>query len=228
MAGIIPKEQLTNVRRWQADAFDRPLAPRGPQKPEAPLPAAEPPPPVVPQLSEEELEQIREAARKAGYEVGEAEGKAAGEASLQEKNERTAEKLDQLLTKFQAALSGLEQDMAEKFLDLSLDIAAQVIRSALDVKRELLLPIVREAIGSMPLHHGTLNLHLHPDDADALREPLAAHPATNNLQVIPDAEITSGGCLLKAGHSEVDASIETRWQKVVESIGSNKDWLSNS
>ncbi|MDD2883474.1 MAG: FliH/SctL family protein [Dechloromonas sp.] len=228
MAGIIPKDQLINVRRWQADTFDRPNASRNPQKKDTPPPPAEPPPPVVPQPSEEELEAIRETARQAGYEAGEAAGKAAGEASLQEKQAQTAEKLAQLLDNFQSALAGLEQGMAEKFLDLSLDIAAQLTRSALEVKRDLLLPIVREAIGSMPLHHGTLNLHLHPDDAEALREPLAAHPSTSNLHVVPDAEVTAGGCLLKAGHSEVDASIETRWQKVVEAIGSDKAWLSPS
>ncbi len=225
MAGIIPKEQLTNVRRWQADAFDRPRPSKPAQAAEAPPPVVVPPAPEPPTVNEAELEEIREAARQEGYAAGEAEGKAAGEASWQEKNEQTAERLKQLLGNFQTALDKLEEGMAAQFLDLSLDIAAQVIRSALEVDRELLLPIVREAIASMPLHHGTLNLHLHPDDLEALREPLAAHPSTSALHLVADAEITAGGCLLKAGHSEVDASIETRWQKVLEAIGSDKAWL---
>ncbi len=228
MAGIIPKDQLTNVRRWQADAFDRPRAAQPARVAEAPPPVIAPPPPEPPTVNEAELEEIRDAARQEGYAAGEAEGKAAGEALWQEKIEQASERFEQLLGNFQTALDKLEEGMASQFLDLSLDIAAQVIRSALEVDRELLLPIVREAIASMPLHHGSLNLHLHPDDLEALREPLAAHPATSALRLIADAEISTGGCLLKAGHSEVDASIETRWQKVVEAIGSDKAWLKSA
>jgi flagellar assembly protein FliH len=36
-----------------------------------------------------------------------------------------------------------------------------------------------------------------------------------------------GGCRVELGASEVDATLETRWRRVLESIGVSQEWLSN-
>ena len=44
-----------------------------------------------------------------------------------------------------------------------------------------------------------------------------------------DNNIAEGGCLVKAGSSEIDASIEVRWRRVLETMGlKTKEWLSNT
>ena len=38
-------------------------------------------------------------------------------------------------------------------------------------------------------------------------------------QLIDDPDISPGGCLLNAGASEIDASVETRWKRILEPLG---------
>jgi flagellar assembly protein FliH len=52
-----------------------------------------------------------------------------------------------------------------------------------------------------------------------IREQIGEQLAQTGAQIIDDPEISSGGCMIVAGASEVDATIETRWKRVLESIG---------
>ena len=46
-------------------------------------------------------------------------------------------------------------------------------------------------------------------------------------QMMGDNPLTQGGCRVELGSSEVDATLETRWRRVIESIGITQDWLSD-
>ena len=46
-------------------------------------------------------------------------------------------------------------------------------------------------------------------------------------RIIEDNALTPGGCRVELGSSEVDATLETRWRRVIESIGINQEWLSD-
>lgn len=256
MSGIIPKEELASFQRWQADAFDGSKAPSdsalpagtasSPQmgkagKPaHAPKPAAEPvaeqspaPAPAIPLPTAEEIEAIHENARKEGYEAGLEAGRKAAEeeARASEEKARAAQKAEiakihALTASLDKALSEVDQALAEQLLDLSLEVAHQVIRGALNVRPELLIPLIREAMQSLPIHHGNVALHLHPEDASLIQDSLKELSAQGGLHVAPDSTLKRGGCLLKAGHSQVDATIETRWRRVLEAIGADPEpWL---
>jgi flagellar assembly protein FliH len=113
-------------------------------------------------------------------------------------------------------------------LDLALEVASQVIRSTITAKNETLLPVIREAITALPLHHGNVMLHLNPTDASMVREQIGEQLAQTGTKIVDDTEITIGGCLIKAGTSEIDATLETRWKRVIEAIGSEpREWLSS-
>jgi len=92
-----------------------------------------------------------------------------------------------------------------------------------------LLPVIREAISALPIHHAHIALHLNPVDAPHIRNRIGEQFNQTGGQIIEDAEITVGGCLVKAGASEVDATTETRWKRVLEAIGVDpQDWLEQS
>jgi flagellar assembly protein FliH len=46
-----------------------------------------------------------------------------------------------------------------------------------------------------------------------------------NWRIVEDGTLTPGGCRVEVGASEVDATLETRWRRVVEGIGISEDWL---
>ncbi|MCL2523660.1 MAG: flagellar assembly protein FliH [Betaproteobacteria bacterium] len=226
---IIPREELATFQRWQADAFDH-------QEPAAaPPPAAEPAPPKPPPQEEtapepapavrlptaEEIERMHEEAHAAGYAAGLAEGRAAAAEENRQASAETARQLDELSGGFKRALDQLEQTVADQLLALAVEIAAQVMRGQIAVREDVLLPIVREAIAALPLHHEPIVLRLNPADAANLRHLLGDEPSFGDARIVEDNSVSPGGCLLEAGASEIDARIETRWKRVLATIGAS-------
>jgi flagellar assembly protein FliH len=231
MSGIIPKEDLAEFRRWHIGGFNDQPAPEEPA-PAASLEASTPIQPEEETVSlpalptAEEIEQIHESARAAGYQAGYEEGRLAGEKAGEARASATIENFATLVSNFRQSLVGLEQTVAEQLLSLGIEIASQVIRSAIRTDEQVLLPVIREAIATLPLHHAHITIHLHPDDAINVRARLGEQFATSGGQIVEDTEITPGGCRVQAGVSEVDATVETRWKRVLEAIGTAPgEWL---
>jgi len=229
MSEIIPKEKLGGFQRWQIGSFDQPRpspAPVAQRAPDPGTPQAAESPPALRLPTIEDIELIHEEARRGGYQEGYEEGLRAGEQSSREAAQVELEHLRSLTEGMRKALDELDQHVAEQLLNLAIEISAQVIRSSISVKEDLLLPVIREAISALPLHHTHLNLRLNPADAALIRPLLGEQLAQSGAQIIEDGEISPGGCLVRAGTSEVDASIETRWKRVIEALGAEAPaWL---
>lgn len=233
--GYIPKERLTAYQRWELAAFDEAereaeaaaataeaealanQAPEIEEEPPHPLPTAE------------EIEAIYEEARRSGYAAGFEEGREAGHVAGQEAAEAVgraeAERLSALIDDLGESIKNCEQQVAEQLLAVALEIARQVLRHSLQVKPELILPVVREAIAALPVSHGHPLLLVNPADAALVRDRLGDGLAHSGWKLIEDLQIEPGGCRVEVAGSEVDATVATRWQRVLEAIGTQADWL---
>jgi len=222
MTGFVPKEKLTAYQRWEVAAFDeaeqaakqvaKSAAARsidGDQGEQTPL--------VLPTAAD--IERMYTEAQQQGYAAGHEEGLAKARAS--------AARIDALMTNLQLAFRELDQHVAEQLLATSIEIARQMVHQSLRVKPELLLPVVREAVATLHQHLGHPALFAHPDDATLIRTHLGDQLAHNNWRIIEDATISPGGCRVELGASEVDATLETRWRRVLDSIGVSQEWLSD-
>lgn len=228
---VIRKENLTAYERWEIGSFDRPRPAVQPQDPAPPPPEmasevlVEPSPPLSLPTAEE-IERIHEEARSSGFTAGYEEGKAQGELAAQEEAEQLIASLTSVVANLRGALTDLDQGVAETLLKLSIEVASQITRSIVKTRADLLLPVIREAIAALPLHHGHIILSLHPQDALHVRPLLGEQFAQTGAQLLEDASVTPGGCLVRAGASEIDATIETRWMRVIEAIGAtSREWL---
>ena len=219
MTEPIPKEKLTAYQRWELVAFDEAEREKVARKtPEpAPAPAEDLPPVVLP--TAEEIERMYADAHEQGYAAGYAEGITAAR--------QKAEQFDALVSNLQRSLETIDQQVAEQLLATALEVANQVIRQAIRVKSELIIPVVREAVSVLNPHQGHPALFAHPEDVALIREQLGDQLAHNNWRIIEDASLTRGGCRVEIGASEVDATLETRWRRVIEAIGVNENWLSD-
>jgi flagellar assembly protein FliH len=231
MASFDPKDQLQAYRRWEAVSFDQP-APSPPTTPAtdeaAPLQPAVPPRPfeetplnAIPLPTAEDIERIENDAHVAGYTRGHEEGHAAGLAEIATTAARIGAFADQLTR----ALGEFDQQVGEHVLALALEVASQVMRSSIKAQPELILPIIREALAALPLHHGPVVMHINPDDGATVREHLGDQFAQGGWHIVEDRDITAGGCYITAGSSEIDAAVETRWQRVLDAIGCTSEWL---
>lgn len=226
MTGLIPKEKLTAYQRWEVAAFDE--AERDAERDaksaastdsegSPPESASQDEPVVLPTASD--IERMHLEAHQQGYAAGHEEGLAQLRAS--------ATRIDALLRSLQESLAELDQKVADRLLATALEIASQVLRHSLRIKPELLLPVVKEAIALLYTHAGHPALFVHPDDAALIRTHLGDQLAHNNWRIIEDTSLSPGGCRAELGSSEVDATLETRWRRVLESIGVSQEWLSD-
>ncbi len=196
--------KLTAWERWELASFDQPAS--------APPAASEAEPAA--QASVEEPDQVRELARGEGY----AAGYAAGRGAAQEEATRLGGVADEL----QKALTEFQQQVANELLALVIEIARQVVRREIAVRPDLILDVVREALAQLPHQHAVI--YLSSRDIGLVRSHLGETLAHAGHRLHEDPQLQPGDCLIDTGGSQVDATLATRWRRVIESIGLESTW----
>lgn len=219
MSTIIPKERLSAWQRWEMASFDPPPPPSPPQ----PLP----PNPLDDPALAEQIAAWREAARAEGhaqgYATGHAEGYAAGQAAGQQEVDTRAAQLADIAHGFGNAVNAIDREVAEPLLGLALDIARQALGQTLTIRPETLLPLVRDLLSNDPLT-GSPRLLLHPEDVALVDAHVGAELRAAGWTVRADPTIERGGCKAEAASGEVDATVATRWQRVMAALGKDLPW----
>jgi flagellar assembly protein FliH len=170
-----------------------------------------------------ELEQLHDQASREGRTEGFAQGRAEGRAAAA----LEAARLETLVGTLESACIALREDIADDVLTLALDIARQVLQEALPVKRDLLLPVVREAIQGLPAASQGAQIQLNPADVELVRAHFGEELRINSWQIVEDHRIQPGGCRLASPHGEVDATLATRWKRVIATLGRDNAWIAS-
>jgi flagellar assembly protein FliH len=197
---LIPKEQSISFQRWEMGSFDTQRQ-RHPGVP-VQLPTAA------------ELEAMQQQAHDEAYKLGFEQGRV------------EAQRLQQLAHSYSDAVSKIEETIAEDLLSLALDIAKQILREALIVKPELILPVVREALASLAEPRQNPVLFLNPADVELVTTRLGDVLAIEGWKVLADERIEAGGCRVESANGEVNATLATRWQRTISTLGRDHAWLS--
>ena len=164
-----------------------------------------------------ELARLREAARAEGYAEGVAAGRTDGELACA--------RMKQLAESFSTTLDNLDFRLADMVLELSLDVARQIVAGELAARPERILDVVNLALKQMAETSREARLLLNPDDAVLVRPHLDQVLDKNRLRIVEDARIVRGGCLIETGQGDLDATLPARWRQVVQVLGSNKNWI---
>jgi flagellar assembly protein FliH len=162
---------------------------------------------------EEGLKQGFEEGHAQGVEQGRQEGLAQGQAIIDEK----AMALEALLRQLHAPLENVDREVERSLVNLTAQLAEEVIRTELSTNPDVILQVLHEAIGVLPLNTGAITLDLHPDDlvlvqqqydADMLQERgwrLRAEPA-----------LSRGDISIASERSYVDVSMKQRVRDLLE------------
>jgi flagellar assembly protein FliH len=189
--------------------------------------------PPAPAISEEELEAIREAARQQGYAEGHEAGLATGHASGYEdglalgRAEAASEltHLQELTTSFGHAVTEADEAIAADVLELALHLARNMVRTAFEVRPELILPVVREAVDYLPTLQQPALLVLNPEDALIVRGSIGHELEKTGWRIVEDTKVARGGCRIDTASNQIDAQIASRWQRLAHALGRNVEWL---
>ncbi|MYM98831.1 flagellar assembly protein FliH [Duganella vulcania] len=248
---LLPKEQQSAFQRWEMTSFgdERPsvMALREAEQRErdaeqARLDAEQrvqealmeqqealemgpPLPPPMEYPTVEELEAIREEARKDGYDEGHAAGHADALAAGKLVTDQELEHVRAIAANFSNALHDADQLIANDVLELALQLAKGMLKNAFQVKPELILPIVREAIEYLPVLQQPALLVLHPDDAAVVRAGIGEELDKGGWRVVEDPQVGRGGCKVDTASNQIDATAAARWQRLSHALGKEVDWL---
>ncbi len=167
---------------------------------------------------EEGLQQGIEAGNAKGFEQGLTEGTTKGHeekiASLQEQAAEFISLLESLSEPFKT----LDESIEKELVDLAIGIANQLIRREIKIDPGQIIAVIREAVNALPQASQQLILHLHPDDAELVRNSLALDEISSPWTLLEEPLITRGGCKVETETSKIDATVENRLAAIVANI----------
>jgi flagellar assembly protein FliH len=209
-SSVIRKEDQPACQPWEISSFEGdPQAVTNANRPGITLPTIE------------QITQIQEQARQEGYGIGLAEGLAEG----RKKAALEAARLSSLADTFTTEVSKADETISQQVLDLSIDLARALLKSALAIRPELVIPIVREAVRYLPALNQPAMLYLNPDDAVLVKDRIGDELEKMGWQLTGDAQLEHGSCRVETANNQIDSSLPTRWQRLTAALGKESDWL---
>ncbi len=217
---------------WQMPVFDTPETAAAP----APAPAVDADPAPPPAMAQEEaaaadtddetptpfrfptaddIEKLQQEAHREGYAAGYEEGTA--------RVRMEAMRLHSVVEQLEEALAALDNSIAREVLNLGVEIARNVVRQTIRVNPEVVVAVVREAINQLPHQHTAI--YLNPEDASVVRSHIGDQLTHAGHRIFEDGAIARGGCKVESGGSQIDATVPTRWDRIVESLVDGAEWL---
>lgn len=220
MSSVIPKEKQSAYERWELASFGEDSSRDSKNAAAAAAVQSQ-----VDAQVRQQLALLREQAQQEGFRAGFAEGHAAGTEAARAETTREAAALRQLAQSFSGEIGTATETMAESMLELALDLTRAMLKTALTVRPELVLPIVGEAIRYLPSVQQPALLYLHPADAELVRQHMNDELAKSGWRVAEDPHISRGGCRVETASNQIDATMETRWHRIAEALGKESGWI---
>ena len=180
-----------------------------------------------------EAEELRTQARR----EGEAEGKRQGMEDAQRIIEarateladgRTADQLRTTLPALEAAVMALQVER-DRWLNwwetaavrLSVAIAEKIIHHEIEQRPERVTTMISETL-QLAAGNPHIKIRMHSADIEQLRESgqavLQRLKSLGESALVPDDQITRGGCLIETRHGTIDARVETQLQRITQEL----------
>lgn len=154
-----------------------------------------------------------------------AEGRAAGYAAGLAQAGAERGRLASLLATLDTAVGEHEQRLMDEVLDLALVLGRQLVGEALAIRREFVLPIVSAALQQLPQSTQRVQLLVNPGDLDIVGRFLGGDATHARCQLLADPMVAPGGCRIETEQCEIDATLPTRWRRLLAGLGRSDDWL---
>lgn len=164
------------------------------------------------------LQEMQEQAWNEAYEVGHAAGLEAGK---QEVSDRVA-RLDQLLVALARPFDELDESVEKQLVELAMTVAKQLFRREIRIDPSHVIGVVRDAIKLLPIASRDVQVHLHPEDAELVRESLSKAEGDRAWSIVENPLASRGGCIITAESSRIDAQAETRLSAIIQSISGDE------
>ena len=161
-------------------------------------------------------EEIESQAYNLGYDQGHKDGEELGRRQF----EVGLQHLEKFLESFKEQTARLSSSYEAQMLQVCLLVARAIIEKELSGDDELIARVLKKALDKT-IEGSSITVHLNPRDFENLREDFISRlstPGGNRLELKPDAKVSRGGCMIETDFGLVDASLESRWQSLLDDI----------
>lgn len=169
---------------------------------------------------EQGLAQGFEAGQREGFEKGREQGVRQGleEGRKQGRKlfEEASQPLDTLTEKLGEFLDELEQRRRKELLELVTKVSQQVIRCELTLHPTQLLTLAEEALSTMSVVQGDVQILLNPEEYARIRDLAPTRAAAWRL--VPDERLALGECRIVTDQAEVDIGCQQRLDSCIETL----------
>lgn len=208
---IVFSEDIGGVSPWQPREFGSqyksPPAAAG-NKTAAPTPAA---------TYEDGLrEGLRRGIEQARAQMAQAQQQAQDEA---------AQRVATVVEAATQALAQVQQDFADRVARLALEIARSATGSAIDMELNLVGPAIQKALEALTDEGLKPVVRIHPTDVELFGAGLQALLERHKATLVADPQVDRGGCIVDTPGGQIDATVATRWQDTVASMGLTDPWI---
>ena len=162
--------------------------------------------------AQQEAVNIKEHAREEGYKEG-----------LQEAQQDIAS-LGTSINKFLSAKDEIYDEVAPKILEISMEVAKKIIKQEIETNQDLLIGIIKDALGKLAKNEKQIVLKVSPADRDYVKLNIenileqAQIEATTRVQ--QDMTLSKGSVIVETSNGIIDASIDTGLQ-IIEQMFKN-------
>ncbi|MBI4557749.1 MAG: hypothetical protein HY706_09205 [Candidatus Hydrogenedentes bacterium] len=162
-------------------------------------------------------EQIARAAYEQAFQQGLEAGRAAFVESLSGLNDALAKAVEQVAVARNAFLASLEPQVVK----LACSVAARILHREARTDPELIQRTARAALENITDREKVL-IRLHPHDQTALQSQevslLSGVSGAGLVQIIPDASVAAGGCVVETEFVHVDARLDAQIERILQSL----------
>jgi flagellar assembly protein FliH len=165
--------------------------------------------------------EVRDAVER-GREQGHAEGISLARQEVVEQAKDAVAQIRETAEALFAERKRAWREQEREIVDMAIRVAEKVIRDQVEVDREMILRVTREAI-SRAAEKDKLVIRIHPEDLVILEDYVAdlreEFRSLGQVQIEEDRRINRGGCVVESRSGYIDATLESQIHQVRRELG---------
>ena len=160
-------------------------------------------------------EQGLEAGHQEGLEKGQQEGIAAGQDHIQQQ----VETFMNLANQFAQPLELMNSQVEKQLVDMVLALTREVVHVEVQTNPQVVLDTIRESVEALPISGHPITLKLNPEDVEIIRSAYGESELDcRNWTLVSEPSLNRGDVLIEAGESSVSYKMEERVRTVLHSF----------
>jgi flagellar assembly protein FliH len=166
-----------------------------------------------------EIETLKQEALKEAYQQGHQAGYDEGFKEAQQERQI----LIRLATSLKEEIEQLRDQLSERIMTLSTNVARRILFDSIEVHPESVVHIFNKTVETLNKNMASLVIHANASSIAILQAQFGQNTELSGIRLVEDKCLAPGGFRLVHSEGEIDLTLETRWQRIIESVGRKDD-----